>query len=269
MISVLDPGGYGAVTITKSITIDGGGIEASILSPSTTGITVNITTVGDPGLVVLRNLSINGGPVNASGINGIRFLSGTELHDETVQIFNNRVTTAGTGWGILVNPTTAGVRRLYVSDSSIHTNGGITTGGGISLAPTGTGYVYAVITGTNISGNAGHGVRLGANSFATISGSNISDNRKSGVYVVVPGTTAWAEAVVRSSTLSDSGWDTGNAALHADGVNAYVRISDNVIANNELGVLRSNGGNIRTQGDNQAVNNSSNGTPNAALDTGF
>src|SRR3954447_1715727 len=48
-ISVLDPGGYGAVTITKSIYINGthGAGYGSILSPLTTGISINITDVND------------------------------------------------------------------------------------------------------------------------------------------------------------------------------------------------------------------------------
>src|SRR5215468_7208489 len=37
-ISVLDPGGYGAVTITKSITISGNGDDTSILVSGTNGI---------------------------------------------------------------------------------------------------------------------------------------------------------------------------------------------------------------------------------------
>ena len=41
-ISVLDPGGFGAVTITKSITIDGGGGQvASVLVSGTNGIVVS------------------------------------------------------------------------------------------------------------------------------------------------------------------------------------------------------------------------------------
>src|SRR6266568_3695702 len=40
-ISVLDPGGFGAVTITKSITIDGDGTLAGILASLTNGIIVN------------------------------------------------------------------------------------------------------------------------------------------------------------------------------------------------------------------------------------
>src|SRR5262245_5393718 len=40
-IDALDPGGYGAVTITKSITLDGTGTLASILNSGTTGVIVN------------------------------------------------------------------------------------------------------------------------------------------------------------------------------------------------------------------------------------
>src|SRR5271154_130336 len=41
-IDVLDPGGFGALTITKAITLDGGGGQvASILVSGTPGITVN------------------------------------------------------------------------------------------------------------------------------------------------------------------------------------------------------------------------------------
>src|SRR5947209_16024249 len=61
-IDCIDPGGFGAVTITKSITIDGGGTFASILAAGTTGINVNDSGSGAPGtkVVQLRNLSING-----------------------------------------------------------------------------------------------------------------------------------------------------------------------------------------------------------------
>ena len=56
-IDVLDPGGFGALTITKSITLDGGGGQvASILVSGTNGI--NISAAG--AVVILRNLRFNG-----------------------------------------------------------------------------------------------------------------------------------------------------------------------------------------------------------------
>src|SRR6188768_2786861 len=57
-INCIDPGGFGAVTITKSITIDGAGVQASILGSFTNGININIApNANDPmRRVVLRNL---------------------------------------------------------------------------------------------------------------------------------------------------------------------------------------------------------------------
>src|SRR5438094_10514769 len=40
-IDALDPGGFGTVTITKSITIDGGATLASILASGVTGVNIN------------------------------------------------------------------------------------------------------------------------------------------------------------------------------------------------------------------------------------
>src|SRR6266850_5078102 len=77
-IDCLDPGGFGAVTVTKSITLDGSGTFGSILASGTTGVIINIATnVNDPlRTVTLRGLSINGagssGAVGTrTGINGI------------------------------------------------------------------------------------------------------------------------------------------------------------------------------------------------------
>src|SRR5205085_12371177 len=64
-IDALDPGGYGAVTITKNITIDGTGTLASILSAGTNGVIVNAPSTAT---VTLHNISINGA---GTGINGI------------------------------------------------------------------------------------------------------------------------------------------------------------------------------------------------------
>jgi hypothetical protein len=81
-IDALDPAGYGAVTITKAITIDGGGGQvASVLVSGTNGIVVQ---AGPSDVVILRNLRING---IGTGINGIRFLAGKALDVENCDIF--------------------------------------------------------------------------------------------------------------------------------------------------------------------------------------
>src|SRR5437764_14346723 len=81
-IDALDPGGFGAVTITKGMTIDGGGGQvASVLVSGTNGIVVQ---AGPSDVVILRNLRING---IGSGLNGVRFLSGKDLNLENCYIF--------------------------------------------------------------------------------------------------------------------------------------------------------------------------------------
>ena len=81
-IDALDPGGFGAVTITKGMTIDGGGGQvASVLVSGTNGIVVQ---AGPSDVVILRNLRING---FGSGLNGVRFLSGKDLNLENCYIF--------------------------------------------------------------------------------------------------------------------------------------------------------------------------------------
>jgi hypothetical protein len=85
-IDALDPAGYGAVTITKAITLDGGGGQvASVLVAGTNGIVVQ---AGASDVVILRNLRING-LLNSGnpGLNGIRFLSGAALFVDNCDIF--------------------------------------------------------------------------------------------------------------------------------------------------------------------------------------
>src|SRR5215472_8856395 len=106
-IDALDPAGYGAVTITKSITIDGGGGQvASVLVSGTNGIVVQ---AGPTSVVTLRNLRINGiEGTGAGGLNGIRYISGAALHVENCHIFG--FTQDG------INVATGATSALFVTD---------------------------------------------------------------------------------------------------------------------------------------------------------
>src|ERR1700721_2640484 len=63
-IDVLDPGGFGAVTITKSITIDGYAGLAGVLVSGTNGVTISATGA----VVTLRNLIFEGVGTGLSGV---------------------------------------------------------------------------------------------------------------------------------------------------------------------------------------------------------
>jgi hypothetical protein len=126
VIRVLDPGGFGALTITKAITIDASPLMGSTLATSTNGIIVN---AGLNDKVVLRGLHITGGqntgPCGPTLINGIRVLSAG-----SVQIENTRIALAS-GDGILVAPT-VNPAKVTVVGSQIR-NG---CGAGVRVAPT-------------------------------------------------------------------------------------------------------------------------------------
>ncbi len=84
-IDALDPGGFGTLTVTKSITVDGEGTMASVLAAGTNGFNINDSATATPGtiVVVLRNLSIQGA---GTGLDGIRFTSGRAVHVEDCRI---------------------------------------------------------------------------------------------------------------------------------------------------------------------------------------
>src|SRR5215467_2131853 len=117
-IDALDPAGYGAVTITKAITIDGGGGQvASVLVAGTNGIVVQ---AGANDVVILRNLRINGisGSGNG-GINGIRFLAGKDLNVENCYIFGF----TQNGLDVALNQATQA--SVHVINSVFKNNGGV------------------------------------------------------------------------------------------------------------------------------------------------
>src|SRR5437588_5248495 len=72
-INVLDPGGFGGVTITKSITIRSDHIEAGVLVSGTNAIIVNAASTDE---VILEGLDIEG---LGTGLNGVNILSNSSV----------------------------------------------------------------------------------------------------------------------------------------------------------------------------------------------
>jgi hypothetical protein len=160
-IDALDPAGYGALTITKAITIDGGGGQvASVLVSGTNGIVVQ---AGPTDAVILRNLRINGiEGTGSGGLNGIRYLSGAALHVENCNIFGF------TGDGINVATTTTGA--LFVTDTFLTNNAN-----GIQIAPT-AGNVRSMLVRVRAHDNSGFGFYLHPGGSSTGAGTAIDDS---------------------------------------------------------------------------------------------
>lgn len=163
-INCLDPAGYGAVTITKSITIDCEDTQGSILSAGTNGVIVNITSVTDTKKSVkIRGISINGA---GTGINGIRVLAVNSLVVEEVVI------DGVTNHGISIE-TTSGSPKIAVDATGIRSLGG----NGINTFITG-GTVSLTVSNCRINNVVGTGVNLSSNTNAMVSSSTIMGNGK-------------------------------------------------------------------------------------------
>jgi hypothetical protein len=144
-IDALDSGGFGTLTITKALTIDGAGTIASVLSAGTNGFNVNVANTDT---VILRNISING---VGTGVNGINwFNAGGNLIVENVEI--ERVT----GSGIFMNLTNSG--NLTVTNSRINNCGSTDNVDAAIRITTTFGTAKATIAQTTMTGN-----RVGVN----------------------------------------------------------------------------------------------------------
>ena len=225
-ISVLDPGGFGAVTITKAITINGDGTLAGILASLTNGIIVN---AGANDVVVIKNISINGA---GNGLSAIRFLAGKQLIVDHVDI------TGFTTRGIDVARTSTGFLGVY---NSRITN--VPTG--VRLNTT-AGSVGAIIDDVNMDGLT-TGIDASTGTLAVVRNSTISSCATNGVNASASGATI----AIENSSLSLSGTcvNTVNGAV--------VRLSGNNIYSCGVGVNLVAGATVQSDGTNRVAGNGS------------
>lgn len=160
-IDALDSGGFGAVTITKSITIDGGYALGSILASLTTGVIVNAATTD---VITLRRLSINGA---TGGLYGVRVRQARQVNIEDSEIFGF---TGAPGRGVSVEPLDpAQITNVKIHNSKLEDN----AGAGIFVQGGGR----VTITSCTLTGNGYAGVDAsGATNIVLVSNSNLSMN---------------------------------------------------------------------------------------------
>ena len=239
-IDALDPGGFGTLTITKSITIDGGGQVASVMASSaTTGITVS---AGATDIVTIRNVQLqgdlgNGSSPGSAGLNGIVFNSGAMLNIDNCKIdgFSSD--------GILANPSTNAILNVT---NTIITNAAF----GIALQSDG-GALNGSIDHTTIQKMSGNGIEAFGSVYSTVTNSAIVNAAGSGV-----STQAGAVLEIDSSSVTNN-----NTAFTASG--GIIRISRNTIYDNNTNFSIS-GGTIATSGNNfVAVNGAT--APNGSI----
>jgi hypothetical protein len=231
-ISVLDPGGFGGVTITKAITINGDGTLAGILAANINAIIIN---AGVNDVVIIRNISINGA---TSGLSGIRYLAGKQVIVENCWI-------SGMSKGIDVN-VGANARIDVINTSIAKASDGITM-------TNSAGVLQGTLNNVRINNTSNAGVNLLSGSLS-ITNSVISDNSNVGIIAQGGALINVANSMVSHNA---TGFSTNNAA-------ANIRLSNNVITNN-TNAFSITAGTIATFQNNTVTAGQGAGTTNSNL----
>jgi hypothetical protein len=242
-IDILDPGGYGPVTITKALSIvnDGVGVAGMIPPAGGAGVTIN---AGVTHAISLRGLTIDA--QGGAGTNGIVFNSGGSLTVRDCVVRRN------SGNGLSFQPN--GAAELTMSDSAFESNGNK----GIEFFPTGSGDVEAMLT------------RIEANN--NNSGVFVSSSAKTGgsVKVSVLDSVAanntvgfWAYSDTDASarparvTLMQSVSANNSTGLFVQGSQSIIRIGESMVTDNGTGWSASTSGQVLSYGTNQVDGNGS------------
>lgn len=246
-ISTLDPGGFGAVTITKSITIEGtqGQGYGSILHSGTTGVSIpfdNFTAVGETRKTVrLRNLNINGGD---TGLRSINITGGNPGSNNSEVIVEDCVLDGSFGSpGRGISDTRGGTGlKLSVINTSVRNM----LGAGITAAPAAGGDLKVSMKNVTIF-NCQFGIAFSNNTKVSAFGCNFSGNT-TGVFS--DASTGSAEINVDQSIVSNNG--TG---FNAGSANVIIRVSNTTAANNTTLATTVGGGQVLSYGNNQTGGN--------------
>jgi hypothetical protein len=239
-IDCLDPGGFGAVSITKSMTIDcaGGmsGQAGGILSAGTTGILINFSAPGANDRVIVRNLVISG---FNTGTYGIRLLNAPSVTIEHVM-----VTGVGTGSLPAIDLRTTSVGKVYMRDVEIQN----VTGSGIHVS-------NASVTLDNVfvSGVGGSGLQVGDNAVVNVMNSRFVGSAVKGVFVVA---TSPSDVNLENTLIARSTFE----GIFANQAGVTVRLSNCSIFNNGIAVQANNSAMVMSYGNNRIAGNPSPGT---------
>jgi hypothetical protein len=257
-INCLDPGGFGGVTITKSLSIVCQYTEGGVLvaGAGVNGIIINAPATSD---VYLRGLDIFGA---GTAQNGVRFIAGRSLtiEDSVIHRFN-----AANGLGISFQPS--GASRLTINNTSINNNGSVGgTGGGILVQPTGAGGSARVtVNNSNLSGNDGNGLRAdttgntGSSTVVAINNSRVASNTVGVLVNAPPGTTGITMGVLGSVIFNNG------TALSTNGGSTQFGVGGSSIVGNINEMSQTGGGALQSFGDNYRAGNSAPGVFGGAV----
>jgi hypothetical protein len=241
-IDVLDPGGFGGLTITKAITIDGTPVVAGVLVSGTNGITIS---AGASDVVILRGLDINGiGGTGSGGLDGVAVTQAGKVTIEDCQIYGFSPR------DVSVAPTANPV-QVFINHTRI--KGSLSNG--VVINPTAGVAAHVTLDDVQIVENTNYGLSVTGGGSVVVRNSIISDNAvgTSFAAIRVDGTLGAATVEVDNTVISGS----PNGILSING--AAVSVNNSGIINNGTG-LSASGGSILTFGNNRLAGNGVNGS---------
>jgi hypothetical protein len=256
----LDPGGFGNVVITTSITIDCEAGTAGVLIAGIDGIVVNAAPTD---VVSIKGVDLNGFGPTAGARNGIKIIKAGFVSIDHCFISNFGGSSGAEGNGIyVINPSAVSVS---INDTLILNN----FGAAIWVEPIGSGDATILISNIHASGNGfgvvfdgytggGTGRIKGAVSESAIDGSAHNG-------ITASNLTATNISVVVDDVSVSGG---GVVGLVANGANAGMIIGDSTVNANAKGVSAQNGGVLFSYGNNRVNgNNGADGAFTAVIPT--
>jgi len=245
-ITVVDPGGYGAVNIDKAISIvaDGVGTAGVLVGGGGTGITINAGATDE---ITLRGLTVNG---LTGSFTGILFNTGRSLMIENCVIRNLG------GTGILYQPNASS--SLAVSNTLVADNGD----NGIVVAPTGSGTVRAALNRVEAYSNSNMGIAVaGTLSTGTLNATAVDSVAANNASVGFGVFSAAGQAATRFMVVRSVAANNVDRGMISSGTNAIMRVGHSTITGNDIGVAVIGAGQLWSFGDNNIIDNGTDGTP--------
>jgi Right handed beta helix region len=240
-INCLDPGGFGALTITKSIAVKCVGVEGGVLVSGTNGIVVSAASTD---VVYLSGLDFEGLTTSLSGVQ-INTAAKVSIVNCVIRGFNTA--------GVNVAPSTAGV-AIDIVDTIIADNPGT----GVFVKPTGSASVRGFLNRVRIANSGGDGLFVNANVTSgsvkiAVRDSESGNNVGNGVGAF--SNSSAAQVQIDSSTASNNG--TG---LAATGAGAVIRFTRTTLTTNATAASQSSGGSVLSYQTNSVDGNGNDGT---------
>jgi hypothetical protein len=236
-INTLDPGGFGALTITKAISIYNDGVgEAGVLVSGTNGINISAATTD---IVNLRGLIFDGLNASTAGVQ-VNTASKVTIMNCVIQEFTTAVN---------ITPS-SGTVFVKIQDSTLLNNSA-----GVISKPTGGAIVNVEIDRARMDSNSGGAMKIdgtgGGSSNVAVNDSSMSQNGGTGTNGV-----SGASGNIKIDLMRDTIANNVGAGVQANisgGGTSTVTVGQSMLSNNGSAWQALNGASLLTFQNNQVT----------------